>query len=111
MYISVIIITIIIISSSSIIDVGLTYSYTQFLGWFSFSSPVTALVWWAENTQPDWVMAQFGGQKNPPWATQFAATAVSQPGHSGQSLDLNSLHCEYNTLESMESFMSSIALW
>lgn len=37
-------------------------------------------------------MAQFGGQKNPPWATQFAATAVSQPGHSGQSLDLNSLH-------------------
>uniref|UniRef100_A0A3Q3EWA7 Cell division cycle and apoptosis regulator protein 1 n=1 Tax=Kryptolebias marmoratus TaxID=37003 RepID=A0A3Q3EWA7_KRYMA len=24
-------------------------------------------------------MAQFGGQKNPPWATQFAATAVSQP--------------------------------
>lgn len=42
-------------------------------------------------------MAQFGGQKNPPWATQFAATAVSQPGHSGQSLDLNSLHCEYKT--------------
>lgn len=39
-------------------------------------------------------MAQFGGQKNPPWATQFAATAVSQPGHSGQSLDLNSLHCK-----------------
>ncbi|KAK2896512.1 hypothetical protein QQF64_005989 [Cirrhinus molitorella] len=38
-------------------------------------------------------MAQFGGQKNPPWAAQFAATAVSQPGHSGQSLDLNSLHC------------------
>uniref|UniRef100_A0A671NS00 Cell division cycle and apoptosis regulator protein 1-like n=1 Tax=Sinocyclocheilus anshuiensis TaxID=1608454 RepID=A0A671NS00_9TELE len=37
-------------------------------------------------------MAQFGGQKNPPWAAQFAATAVSQPGHSGQSLDLNSLH-------------------
>ncbi|XP_056147667.1 cell division cycle and apoptosis regulator protein 1 isoform X2 [Lampris incognitus] len=37
-------------------------------------------------------MAQFGGQKNPPWATQFAATAVSQPGHSGQSLDLSSLH-------------------
>ncbi|KAK1905985.1 Cell division cycle and apoptosis regulator protein 1 [Dissostichus eleginoides] len=37
-------------------------------------------------------MAQFGGQKNPPWATQFAATAVSQPGHSGQPLDLNSLH-------------------
>lgn len=25
-------------------------------------------------------MAQFGGQKNPPWATQFTATAVSQPG-------------------------------
>uniref|UniRef100_A0A8B9LK73 Cell division cycle and apoptosis regulator protein 1 n=1 Tax=Astyanax mexicanus TaxID=7994 RepID=A0A8B9LK73_ASTMX len=24
-------------------------------------------------------MAQFGGQKNPPWAAQFAATAVSQP--------------------------------
>lgn len=45
----------------------------------------------------DWVMAQFGGQKNPPWATQFAATAVSQPGHSGQSLDLNSLHCEYKS--------------
>lgn len=41
-------------------------------------------------------MAQFGGQKNPPWATQFAATAVSQPGHSGQSLDLSSLHCEYS---------------
>ena len=40
-------------------------------------------------------MAQFGGQKNPPWATQFAATAVSQPGHSGQSIDLNSLHCKY----------------
>ncbi|XP_061084037.1 cell division cycle and apoptosis regulator protein 1 isoform X1 [Conger conger] len=37
-------------------------------------------------------MAQFGGQKNPPWAAQFAATAVTQPGHSGQSLDLNSLH-------------------
>ncbi|XP_076830454.1 cell division cycle and apoptosis regulator protein 1 [Brachyhypopomus gauderio] len=37
-------------------------------------------------------MAQFGGQKNPPWAAQFAATAVSQPGHSQQSLDLNSLH-------------------
>uniref|UniRef100_A0A672L9Z6 Cell division cycle and apoptosis regulator protein 1 n=1 Tax=Sinocyclocheilus grahami TaxID=75366 RepID=A0A672L9Z6_SINGR len=37
-------------------------------------------------------MAQFGGQKNPPWAAQFATTAVSQPGHSGQSLDLNSLH-------------------
>nr|XP_009305515.1 cell division cycle and apoptosis regulator protein 1 isoform X3 [Danio rerio] len=37
-------------------------------------------------------MAQFGGQKNPPWAAQFAATAVSQPGHTGQSLDLNSLH-------------------
>ncbi|XP_038148900.1 cell division cycle and apoptosis regulator protein 1 isoform X2 [Cyprinodon tularosa] len=37
-------------------------------------------------------MAQFGGQKNPPWANQFAATSVSQPGHSGQSLDLNSLH-------------------
>ncbi|XP_023678342.1 cell division cycle and apoptosis regulator protein 1 [Paramormyrops kingsleyae] len=37
-------------------------------------------------------MAQFGGQKNPPWAAQFAATAVSQPGHSGQPLDLNSLH-------------------
>ncbi|XP_039593709.1 cell division cycle and apoptosis regulator protein 1 [Polypterus senegalus] len=34
-------------------------------------------------------MAQFGGQKNPPWAAQFAATAVSQPG---QSLDINSLH-------------------
>lgn len=46
----------------------------------------------------DWVMAQFGGQKNPPWATQFAATAVSQPGHSGQSLDLNSLHCEFTFL-------------
>ena len=42
-------------------------------------------------------MAQFGGQKNPPWATQFATGAVSQPGHSGQSLDLNSLHCEYQT--------------
>ncbi|KAJ8248542.1 hypothetical protein GJAV_G00243120 [Gymnothorax javanicus] len=38
-------------------------------------------------------MAQFGGQKNPPWAAQFAATAVSQPGHNpGQPLDLNSLH-------------------
>ncbi|XP_055025873.2 cell division cycle and apoptosis regulator protein 1 [Misgurnus anguillicaudatus] len=37
-------------------------------------------------------MAQFGGQKNPPWAAQFATTAVSQPGHSGQSIDLNSLH-------------------
>ncbi|XP_015799866.3 cell division cycle and apoptosis regulator protein 1 [Nothobranchius furzeri] len=37
-------------------------------------------------------MAQFGGQKNPPWASPFATTAVSQPGHSGQSLDLNSLH-------------------
>lgn len=43
-------------------------------------------------------MAQFGGQKNPPWAAQFAATVVSQPGHSGQSLDLNSLHCEFDTL-------------
>lgn len=41
-------------------------------------------------------MAQFGGQKNPPWAAQFAATAVSQPGHSAQSLDLNSLHCEWH---------------
>ncbi|XP_030626821.1 cell division cycle and apoptosis regulator protein 1 [Chanos chanos] len=28
-------------------------------------------------------MAQFGGQKNPPWAAQFAATAVSQPGALG----------------------------
>ncbi|XP_062852153.1 cell division cycle and apoptosis regulator protein 1 [Trichomycterus rosablanca] len=37
-------------------------------------------------------MAQFGGQKNPPWAAQFTATAVSQPGHTGQSIDLNSLH-------------------
>lgn len=45
-------------------------------------------------------MAQFGGQKNPPWATQFAATAVSQPGHTGQSLDLNSLHCEYSAIRS-----------
>lgn len=45
-------------------------------------------------------MAQFGGQKNPPWATQFAATAVSQPGHTGQSLDLNSLHCEYSKIRS-----------
>uniref|UniRef100_A0A8C9NFG7 Uncharacterized protein n=1 Tax=Serinus canaria TaxID=9135 RepID=A0A8C9NFG7_SERCA len=26
-------------------------------------------------------MAQFGGQKNPPWATQFTATAVSQPAN------------------------------
>ncbi|MGH0159783.1 UNVERIFIED_CONTAM: hypothetical protein FKN15_065792 [Acipenser sinensis] len=34
-------------------------------------------------------MAQFGGQKNPPWAAQFAASAVSQ---QGQSLDMNSLH-------------------
>nr|XP_057920444.1 cell division cycle and apoptosis regulator protein 1 [Doryrhamphus excisus]XP_057920445.1 cell division cycle and apoptosis regulator protein 1 [Doryrhamphus excisus] len=34
-------------------------------------------------------MAQFGGQKNPPWATQFAATAVSQTGHTSQSLDIN----------------------
>lgn len=42
-------------------------------------------------------MAQFGGQKNPPWATQFAGPAVSQPGHSGQSLDLNSLHCKYKS--------------
>lgn len=39
-------------------------------------------------------MAQFGGQKNPPWATQFAATSVSQQGHSVPTLDLNSLHCE-----------------
>lgn len=45
-------------------------------------------------------MAQFGGQKNPPWATQFAATAVSQSGHTGQSLDLNSLHCEYSKIRS-----------
>ncbi|KYO42474.1 cell division cycle and apoptosis regulator protein 1 [Alligator mississippiensis] len=29
-------------------------------------------------------MAQFGGQKNPPWATQFTATAVSQPAALGQ---------------------------
>lgn len=43
-------------------------------------------------------MAQFGGQKNPPWAAQFAATAVSQPGHSAQSLDLNSLHCKCEKL-------------
>ena len=43
-------------------------------------------------------MAQCGGQKNPPWAAQFAATVVSQPGHSGQSLDLNSIHCEFDTL-------------
>ncbi|XP_015672149.1 cell division cycle and apoptosis regulator protein 1 [Protobothrops mucrosquamatus] len=28
-------------------------------------------------------MAQFGGQKNPPWATQFTATAVSQPAPLG----------------------------
>nr|XP_060624870.1 cell division cycle and apoptosis regulator protein 1 isoform X1 [Anolis sagrei ordinatus] len=28
-------------------------------------------------------MAQFGGQKNPPWATQFTATAVSQPAALG----------------------------
>lgn len=48
--------------------------------------------------KPERVMAQFGGQKNPPWATQFAATAVSQPGHSGQSLDLSSLHCEYRPI-------------
>ncbi|XP_058877463.1 cell division cycle and apoptosis regulator protein 1-like isoform X2 [Acipenser ruthenus] len=34
-------------------------------------------------------MAQFGGQKNPPWAAQFAGSAVSQ---QGQSLDMNSLH-------------------
>uniref|UniRef100_A0A3B4A6A0 Cell division cycle and apoptosis regulator protein 1 n=1 Tax=Periophthalmus magnuspinnatus TaxID=409849 RepID=A0A3B4A6A0_9GOBI len=43
-------------------------------------------------------MAQFGGQKNPPWATQFAATAVSQPGHSGQSLDLNTLGVQQPSL-------------
>ncbi|KAI2555982.1 cell division cycle and apoptosis regulator 1, partial [Homo sapiens] len=29
------------------------------------------------------IMAQFGGQKNPPWATQFTATAVSQPAALG----------------------------
>ncbi|OWK06288.1 BCAP29 [Cervus elaphus hippelaphus] len=29
------------------------------------------------------VMAQFGGQKNPPWATQFTATAVPQPAALG----------------------------
>ncbi len=53
-------------------------------------------------------MAQFGGQKNPPWATQFATTAVSQPGHSGQSLDLNSLHCEYVKPEALDGFISSL---
>lgn len=33
-----------------------------------------------EGFPPALAMAQFGGQKNPPWATQFTATAVSQPG-------------------------------
>uniref|UniRef100_A0A8C8W5Z6 Uncharacterized protein n=1 Tax=Peromyscus maniculatus bairdii TaxID=230844 RepID=A0A8C8W5Z6_PERMB len=28
-------------------------------------------------------MAQFEGQKNPPWTTQFTATAVSQPAALG----------------------------
>lgn len=56
----------------------------------------------------EWVMAQFGGQKNPPWATQFAPTAVSQPGHSGQSLDLNSLHCEYLTSDFLFCFVLSL---
>ncbi|EDL32077.1 cell division cycle and apoptosis regulator 1, isoform CRA_c, partial [Mus musculus] len=32
---------------------------------------------------PPCIMAQFGGQKNPPWATQFTATAVSQPAALG----------------------------
>uniref|UniRef100_A0A452RPL2 Cell division cycle and apoptosis regulator protein 1 n=1 Tax=Ursus americanus TaxID=9643 RepID=A0A452RPL2_URSAM len=31
-------------------------------------------------------MAQFGGQKNPPWATQFTATAVSQPGQATEHM-------------------------
>uniref|UniRef100_A0A8C0LUM1 Cell division cycle and apoptosis regulator protein 1 n=1 Tax=Canis lupus dingo TaxID=286419 RepID=A0A8C0LUM1_CANLU len=31
-------------------------------------------------------MAQFGGQKNPPWATQFTATAVSQPGQAPEHM-------------------------
>lgn len=51
-------------------------------------------------------MAQFGGQKNPPWAAQFAATAVSQPGHSGQSIDLNSLHCKLNPTNSQTLSLS-----
>ena len=50
-------------------------------------------------------MAQFGGQKNPPWATQFAATAVSQPGHSGQSIDLNSLHCKCSKSGALTCFI------
>lgn len=53
-------------------------------------------------------MAQFGGQKNPPWATQFAATAVSQPGHSGQSLDLSSLHCEYSKADILGNLILSL---
>ncbi|TRY60789.1 hypothetical protein DNTS_032221 [Danionella cerebrum] len=44
-------------------------------------------------------MAQFGGQKNPPpWAAQFAATAVSQPGHSAQTMDLNTLGVQQSSL-------------
>uniref|UniRef100_A0AAY4ET01 Cell division cycle and apoptosis regulator protein 1 n=1 Tax=Denticeps clupeoides TaxID=299321 RepID=A0AAY4ET01_9TELE len=58
-------------------------------------------------------MAQFGGQKNPPWAAQFAATAVSQPGHSGQSLDLNTLGVQQPSLlgasPSMYSQQSALA--
>uniref|UniRef100_A0A3Q2E5J6 Cell division cycle and apoptosis regulator protein 1 n=1 Tax=Cyprinodon variegatus TaxID=28743 RepID=A0A3Q2E5J6_CYPVA len=33
-------------------------------------------------------MAQFGGQKNPPWANQFAATSVSQPALGVQQQSL-----------------------
>lgn len=41
----------------------------------------------SEGVFPSFIMAQFGGQKNPPWATQFTATAVSQPGQATEHMD------------------------
>lgn len=58
--------------------------------------------------QREWVMAQFGGQKNPPWATQFTNTAVSQSGHSGPPLDLNNLHCECRKPEGLGRFIPTL---
>uniref|UniRef100_A0A8C1L9H4 Cell division cycle and apoptosis regulator protein 1 n=1 Tax=Cyprinus carpio TaxID=7962 RepID=A0A8C1L9H4_CYPCA len=49
-------------------------------------------------------MAQFGGQKNPPWAAQFAATAVSQPGVQQPSLlGASPMYTQQSALASLNS--------
>uniref|UniRef100_A0A8C2CHA2 Cell division cycle and apoptosis regulator protein 1 n=1 Tax=Cyprinus carpio TaxID=7962 RepID=A0A8C2CHA2_CYPCA len=51
-------------------------------------------------------MAQFGGQKNPPWAAQFAATAVSQPALGVQQpslLGASPMYTQQSALASLNS--------